>query len=52
MHGSALRPDTFYHGTSIAAALSIQEHGFRADLAGTNAGTLLGPGVYFTATLE
>ena len=34
------------------AALKIQESGFRVDLAGTNAGALLGPGVYCTTTLQ
>jgi len=47
-----LRPDTFYHGTSIEAALEIQEYGFDVSRAGTNAGSLLGPGVYCTTTLE
>ena len=45
-------PTTFYHGTSIDAAFKIQENGFRVDLAGSNVGTLLGPGVYCTTTLE
>ena len=42
----------FYHGTSLEAALSIQDVGFRVDLSGTNAGAMLGPGVYITTTLE
>lgn len=46
------RPRLFYHGTSIEAALKIQESGFRVDLSGTNAGDLLGPGIYCTTTLE
>lgn len=47
-----LRPDTFYHGTSIEAALRIQVTGFDVSRAGTNAGALLGPGIYCTTTLE
>jgi len=46
------RPTVFYHGTSLEAILAIQESGFRVDLAGTNAGAMLGPGVYVTTTLE
>jgi len=46
-----LRPDTFYHGTSIEAALAVQAYWFDVSRAGTNAGALLGPGVYCT-TLE
>ena len=42
----------FYHGTSLAAALKIQDEGFRVDLAGSNAGKMLGPGLYCTTTLE
>jgi hypothetical protein len=45
-------PATFYHGTSIEAAFKIQKTGFRVDLAGSNAGALLGPGVYCSTTLE
>jgi len=47
-----LRPTTFYHGTSIKAALSIQKDGFDPELSGSNAGALLGKGVYCTTTLE
>ena len=47
-----LRPDTFYHGTSIEAALAIQAYGFDVARAGTNAGALLGLGVYCTTTLK
>merc|ERR1711964_515178 len=36
-----------YHGTSAEAALSITEADFRIDLAGSNAGSLYGRGVYF-----
>lgn len=43
---------TFYHGTSLEAALSIQREGFRVDLSGSNAGAALGNGVYVTTTLE
>ena len=46
------RPDVFYHGTNVEAALLIQAGGFRADLSGTNAGARLGPGVYCTTTLQ
>ena len=42
----------FYHGTSLEAALKIQDEGFRVDLSGTNAGKMLGPGLYCTTTLE
>lgn len=35
----------FYHGTSLEAAMLIQEEGFRVDLSGTNAGAMLGPGL-------
>ena len=35
---------TFYHGTSLEAACSIQRTGFDVDLSGSNAGTLLGNG--------
>ena len=42
----------FYHGTSLEAALAIQSTGFRVDLSGTNAGAMLGDGVYITTTLE
>jgi hypothetical protein len=41
-----------YHGTSLEAILAIQESGFRVDLSGTNAGAMLGPGVYVTTTLQ
>ena len=47
-----MAPSTFYHGTSIEAAFKIQETGFRVDLAGSNAGALLGDGVYCTTSLE
>lgn len=42
-------PTRFYHGTSLEAALAIQQHGFRVDLAGSNAGASLGAGVYIMA---
>jgi hypothetical protein len=45
-------PSEFYHGTSLEAALSIQKAGFRVELSGTNAGAMLGDGVYITTTLE
>jgi hypothetical protein len=39
---------TFYHGTSLAAASSIQASGFDVSQSGSNAGAALGPGVYIT----
>ena len=33
-----LRPTTFYHGTSVEAALAIQEQGFDPERSGSNAG--------------
>jgi len=42
---------TFYHGTSVDAGIAIQNGGFRVDLSGTNACTMLGDGVYLTTTL-
>ena len=41
-----------YHGTSFAAAISIQKSGFRVDLSGTNCGARLGNGVYCSTTLQ
>jgi hypothetical protein len=41
----------YYHGTSLAKGLSIQENGFNVNLSGSNAGTLLGNGVYYTRDL-
>jgi len=35
-----------YHGTSAAAAEAIKTHDFRINLAGSNAGTLYGRGIY------
>jgi hypothetical protein len=50
---SGIDEDTcFYHGTSLEAALSIQKHGFDVEKSGTNAGAMLGPGLYVTASLE
>lgn len=45
-------PTEFYHGTSLEAAMKIQQEGFRVDLSGTNAGAMLGPGLYVTTTLQ
>jgi hypothetical protein len=42
----------FYHGTSLENALGIQRHGFDVKRSGTNAGAMLGPGLYVTASLE
>jgi len=50
--GHGLRPNIFYHGTSVETAWSIQANGFDAARSGKNAGALLGPGVYCTATLD
>jgi len=40
--------DFYYHGTSLAAALSIQKDGFDVTMSGSNAGAMLGDGVYVT----
>ena len=45
MHGSANA--TFYHGTSMEAAFSIQSSGFDVSRSGSNAGALLGNGVLY-----
>jgi hypothetical protein len=42
---------TYFHGTSLEAALSIQQTGFEVSRSGTNARTLLGAGIYFTTSL-
>jgi hypothetical protein len=44
--------NVFYHGTSIEAALSIQETGFLVSKSGSYKGAMLGPGLYVTTTLE
>lgn len=49
---SDVQPTEFYHGTSLEAAMAIQDTHFRVDLSGTNAGAMLGNGVYVTTTLE
>jgi len=42
----------YYHGTSIASALSIQRSGgFSLAFCGSQSGTLLGDGVYYTGNL-
>ena len=43
---------TFYHGTSLAAALSIQRAGFDVARSGSNAGRRLGAGVYFSPDIH
>ena len=43
------RPDTFYHATSAANALRIQEQGFKIP---DGRGGLLGRGIYCTSTLR
>merc|ERR1719326_2856562 len=35
-----------WHGTSVRAALSIAQHAFRIDLAGSSTGTMYGRGAY------
>jgi len=45
---SAASGDIYYHGTSLAAALSIQKDGFDVTMSGSNAGAMLGDGVYVT----
>ena len=42
----------FYHGTSVEAAMSIQATGFDVSRTGSNAGAMLGPGLYVTTTLQ
>jgi hypothetical protein len=41
-----------YHGTSLEAAMNIQEVGFDVQRSGSNAGAALGGGLYVTPTLE
>jgi hypothetical protein len=41
---------TFYHGTSLEAAINIQEVGFDVQLSGSNAGAALGRGLYVTTS--
>jgi len=43
---------TFYHGTSLEAAENIQKVGFDVTRSGSNAGAMLGRGLYVTSTLE
>ena len=48
MHAGSVveaRPDIFYHGTSIEAAMQIQARGFDMLRSGTGAGNLLGKGL-------
>ena len=46
------RPKTVYHGTSLDGAIKIQQNGFDVGLSGTNAGAMLGKGLYVTTTLQ
>ena len=46
------QPSEFYHGTSLDAALKIQDQGFRVELSGKNDGMKLGQGVYCSTNLE
>ena len=46
------RPEIFYHGTSLEAAMDIQKNGFDVRKSGSNAGMSLGRGLYVTTTLE
>jgi len=51
--GMSDTPTNYYHGTSIEAALSIQRSGgFSLARSGSNAGTLLGDGIYYTGNLN
>ena len=43
---------TLYHGTSLEAAINIQKVGFDVARSGSNAGAMLGRGLYVTSTLE
>ena len=45
-------PTTFYHGTSVEAAFSIQQNGFDPERWGTNAGARLRKGVYYSTIFE
>jgi len=49
---TATRPEIFYHGTSVDAALQIQARGFDLSCSGSGAGNLLGKGVYCTTVLD
>jgi len=49
---TAKRPEIFYHGTSVNAALQIQARGFDLSCSGSGAGNLLGKGVYCTTVLD
>ena len=46
------RISEFYHGTSVEAAMSIRATGFDVSRSGSNAGAMLGPGLYITTTLQ
>ena len=46
------RISEFYHGTSVEAAMSIRATGFDVSRSGSNAGAMLGPGLYVTTTLQ
>ena len=52
MKNSPVNPDVnefyMFHGTNPAAAQAITEGDFRVDLAGSNAGTLYGRGIYYS----
>jgi len=45
-------PGVFYHGTSLEAAMNIQQFGFDVKRSGSNAGAALGRGLYVTTTLQ
>jgi len=49
---TTIRPEIFYHGTSVNAALQIQARGFDITCSGSGAGNLLGKGIYCTTVLE
>jgi hypothetical protein len=46
------RPKTVYHGTSLDRSIKILQNGFDVGLSGTNAGAMLGKGLYVTTTLQ
>jgi len=53
LHGPTSRPEIFYHGTCLKAAMDIQKNGFDVRKSGSNAwGKSLGKGLYVTTTLE
>jgi len=45
-------PEFFYHGTSLEAAMKIQQVGFDVGRSGSNNGAQLGRGLYVTTTMQ